>query len=635
MTLIRGWHSRALLAIGATLVVSVIFLGSIATGLRQEEAARLDNAATSLSLEWANTWRDVAGNARFIAEVPPVAGIARAEANGGIDPLDGSTSEIWQDRLQTIFEALMRSRPNYQQVRLIALDDGGPEIVRVERTADGQVRAVPEAELQLKGDERYHATAREGAARGEHDPFVTAITLNREGGQIERPLNPVARAVAVAFAPDGTPYGFIVINLSLTPLFESQARGLAPGHHLIITNGVGQPLFDSDVGLRFEFDLNDDPTWPAVGSSALLGALDDTPARVSEDAGDGRRGLAAAYLVESAGVSPAGDVAVLVSAEAVNVLGLATEILLAQTPLLLAILLATAAIASLLSQRATRPFADLANSITRAGWGVGSRGGVPVPDNPEAAMIARAFNVAHDELEVSLEELQQRNRELEQFTATASHDLQEPARTVRSFAALLEERYRESLDADGVAMLQFLSESATRMQERIRAVLTHSRIGRSGEWGSVDCSKLVNTIVSDLGAAIEESGAVVEVFPLPTIEGCEPELRLLFENLISNSIKFRKADTPPTVRVSGLSGDPHRFLVADDGIGIPVDQREKVFDFFRRGHSRESAFDGSGIGLAHCRKIVEQHGGRIWVGDTPNGTEVHFTISRTRRPPRD
>ncbi len=635
MALLRGWQVRALLAIGSTLIVGVIFLASIAEELRRQETERLDHEASLLALQWSSLWRDVAGNAQFLADTPPAQGTARAARNDGIDPVDGSTAELWRDRLESIFVALMGSRPNYQQVRLIGLENGGHEIVRVERTADGRVRRVPEGELQSKGSEPYHAEAREAASRGETEAFVTRVTLNREGGEIERPLNPVSRAVALVHDTEGVAYAFIIINLSLSPIFEAQTSELTPGHHLIITNGAGQPLYDSDIGLRFEFDLEGDPDWPAVGSSTLVGILPEIPNRVSQDPVDGRRALAAASLVEAAGISSEADMAVLMSAQGVGIVDLASDVLWARLPLLLAVLLATAAIGAYMSQRATRPFAELANSITRAGWGVGGMGGVPIPDNPEAAMIARAFNVAHDELALSLEELRQRNRELEQFTATASHDLQEPARTVRSFAALLDERYGDRLDDDGKAMLEFLSDSATRMQERIRAVLTHSRIGRSSEWGSVDCGELVSTIISDLGAAIDESGAEIEVAALPTIDGCQPELRLLFENLLSNAIKFRKEGETPTIRISGQRGDPHRFVVADDGIGIPIDQREKVFDFFRRGHSRDSAFEGSGIGLAHCRKIVEQHGGRIWVGDTTEGTEVHFTLSSKKRSLRD
>lgn len=224
-------------------------------------------------------------------------------------------------------------------------------------------------------------------------------------------------------------------------------------------------------------------------------------------------------------------------------------------------------------------------------------------------------------------ELEARNEELEQFTYLASHDLQEPLRTVSSFARRLADKHRERLDPDGRRALQFITEAVERMGSMVRDLLDHSRLGHTSQLEEIDCNTLLQAVVDDLSTAIGNSGASLQIEPLPRLSGLRTELKLLFQNLIGNAIKFRRPDTPPQIRVSARPiSRGWQFAVADNGIGIAPSHRDKIFQVFQRLHGRKE-YAGTGIGLAHCRKIVELHHGRIWVDSgSGEGSVFHFTI---------
>ena len=229
------------------------------------------------------------------------------------------------------------------------------------------------------------------------------------------------------------------------------------------------------------------------------------------------------------------------------------------------------------------------------------------------------------------QELLRSNRDLEQFAYVASHDLQEPMRMVAIFTQLLAERYRGKLDAEGEKYMQFVTEGALRMQTMIEDLLTFSRVGRGGlDLRATDCNAVVKKALSNLATAVKESGAVVNCEPLPVIFGDAGLLLQLFQNLLGNAIKFH-GPNPPLVHICGKPEETQwRFSVADNGIGIAPDQAENIFVIFRRLHTRDE-YPGNGLGLAICKKVVEQHGGRIWVESLPGrGSTFHFTLPKRR-----
>ncbi|MDY7088266.1 MAG: ATP-binding protein [Actinomycetota bacterium] len=231
---------------------------------------------------------------------------------------------------------------------------------------------------------------------------------------------------------------------------------------------------------------------------------------------------------------------------------------------------------------------------------------------------------ANRQLEFKADELSRSNRDLEQFAYVASHDLQEPLRKVASFCQLLQRRYAGKLDERADQYIAFAVDGAQRMQRLINDLLAFSRVGRlTTGFTSVPLDR----VLTEVGSQLESRGGDVSWSAMPTVEGEEPLLTTLFANLIGNSLKFRRPDVPPVVRVNAeRDGDEWRINVRDNGIGIEREFADKVFVIFQRLHPRE-AYDGTGIGLAIAKKIVEYHGGRIWLDlDAEEGTSIWFTL---------
>ena len=229
------------------------------------------------------------------------------------------------------------------------------------------------------------------------------------------------------------------------------------------------------------------------------------------------------------------------------------------------------------------------------------------------------------------DDLEERNAELEQFAYVASHDLQEPLRMVSSFLQLLQRRYADQLDETADEYIAYAVDGAKRMQVLIQDLLAYSRVGTRGKpFKPVDVNRTMDDVLTDLGPALEEFGAVVRVDDLPTVSADDTQLRQLLQNLVANAVKFR-GEAVPEVHVSAerVREDDHavwRFAVADNGIGIEPQHTERVFQIFQRLHTRDE-YEGTGIGLAMCKKIVERHGGRIWFDSEPGtGTTFYFTI---------
>lgn len=226
------------------------------------------------------------------------------------------------------------------------------------------------------------------------------------------------------------------------------------------------------------------------------------------------------------------------------------------------------------------------------------------------------------------EKLKTINKELEQFAYVASHDLQEPLRMVASFTELLERRYASLFDERGKRYMQRIIEGASYMHALIQDLLTFSRIGRMDtERTTVDCNKLVDNVIADFIETMPETGANVHHTELPVIRANEMNMIQVFQNLISNALKFHKPDEPPHVEISAEKrGSDWLFKVKDNGIGIDPRFFDKIFAIFQRLHSRDK-YPGTGIGLAICKKIIDNYGGKIWVESAEGeGSTFYFTI---------
>ena len=248
------------------------------------------------------------------------------------------------------------------------------------------------------------------------------------------------------------------------------------------------------------------------------------------------------------------------------------------------------------------------------------------------AILGNLIDVTeHKQIEERLKqitaEMQRSNNELEQFAYVISHDLREPLRMVSSYTQLLAKRYSSKLDADADEFIAYAVDGAKRMQALLHDLLEYSRVGTRGKpftW--VDCKEVVEQAIANLKIAIEENGASVTYDALPTLMGDEGQLVQLFQNLIGNAIKFHREE-PPCVHISAQrKHNVVAFSAKDNGIGIDPQYRQVIFEIFRRLHTREE-YPGTGMGLSICKKIVDRHGGHIWVqSQLGQGSTFNFTI---------
>jgi signal transduction histidine kinase len=235
---------------------------------------------------------------------------------------------------------------------------------------------------------------------------------------------------------------------------------------------------------------------------------------------------------------------------------------------------------------------------------------------------------ANARLEKQAEELTRSNRDLEQFAYVASHDLQEPLRKVASFCQLLQRRYAGQLDERADQYIAFAVDGAQRMQRLINDLLAFSRIGQlTTNFTDIDLNQVVATSAAHHQQQVEAAGGSITWIDLPVVRGEEPLLSALVESLVSNSVKFQRPGTPPRIRFTARrDGEQWEITCADNGIGIEPEFADKVFVIFQRLHGKE-AYPGTGIGLAVAKKIIEFHGGRIWVDSTAGaGTTIRFTL---------
>lgn len=299
-------------------------------------------------------------------------------------------------------------------------------------------------------------------------------------------------------------------------------------------------------------------------------------------------------------------------------------------------------LAVLIRNAITRPLAGLAAACRRVTEGgfderIVARGPKDIRaiatdvENMRQRIIADldASQTARSALAEQTVELQRSNAELEQFAYVASHDLQEPLRKVASFCQLLEKRYGDKLDERGIEYITFAVDGAKRMQVLINDLLTFSRVGRlNTTHGDVSLDAALDVALDNLNTAVEESGAQITTSgPLPSVVGDPTLLTMLWQNLIGNAIKFAKDGVAPLIAIECEAADGDwSFTVSDNGIGIAEEFVDKVFVIFQRLHGRD-IYGGTGIGLALCKKIVEYHGGTIWIDTSyTTGTRFRFTL---------
>lgn len=254
---------------------------------------------------------------------------------------------------------------------------------------------------------------------------------------------------------------------------------------------------------------------------------------------------------------------------------------------------------------------------------------VSIKGTDELSMLGNAFNQMSDSLQNSFDEIKLKNKELEHFVYIASHDLQEPLRTINSFTELLEKEYTNTLGENANTYIQFISKASTRMSLLVRGLLDYSRIGVNKELSLVNCNELFEAITIDLADLIKNKNARLEMDVFPVISAYETELKILFHHLIVNAIKFQRPNESPVVEIRVIEEKNNwKFMIFDNGIGIKVEHRKKIFAMFHRLNPKKE-YAGIGIGLAFCLKIIEMHHGKIIVdSEVRKGSVFNVIISK-------
>ena len=227
-------------------------------------------------------------------------------------------------------------------------------------------------------------------------------------------------------------------------------------------------------------------------------------------------------------------------------------------------------------------------------------------------------------------DLEIKNKEVEQFAYVASHDLQEPLRTISNYVGLFQKKYKGKLDNDSDDYLNFINGATGRMQALIKDLLEYSRIGHNKKMTEINCNKILQEVLNEMEASIKESGAEINSELLPLVNGY-PDLKSLFQNLISNAIKFRQSSVKSIINITSQDKvNEWLFAVKDNGIGIDTIYHERVFTIFQKLHNQQE-YVGTGIGLAHCKKIIELHSGKIWLESEPGkGSTFYFSIPKAK-----
>ena len=253
-------------------------------------------------------------------------------------------------------------------------------------------------------------------------------------------------------------------------------------------------------------------------------------------------------------------------------------------------------------------------------------------ENTQKAVIniLEDYSVEKASIEKMNIKLTRSNKEIEQFAYIASHDLQEPLKTISNYVGLFLKKYKGRLDIDADQYLAVIGGATGRMQSLIRDLLNYSKIEKDKNKTVIDCNILLKDILNDMAISISESNADIYSEQLPVITGYLSGLKSVFQNLISNAIKFRKSDLNPIINITAQAKDKEwLFTIKDNGIGIDKIYYKKLFIIFQRLHNKNE-YAGTGIGLAQCKKIIELHGGRIWLeSELENGSTFYFTIPKT------
>ncbi len=576
---------------------------------------------------------------------------------------EGSPELEAQAELSEKFFLIADTRDYYDQIRL--LDEAGQEVVRINFNS-GSPEIVPQSELQNKAG-RYYFDDTFGLGQGE--VFVSPFDLNIEHGEIEQPLKPMIRFGTPVFDERGDKRGILLLNylgVHVLQTFGNVAHAGASQSMLLNSDGYYLKGPDPEDDWAFMYEERMDRTFGAAHSTAWERVVSEESGQFETSDGlftfSTVHPLLAGQVSSTSSGEDFGSSASSIAAQGYEwkiVRLVPPDILYAQRNALLGWMIPTLAVVAIAlaggsfwlarvrtaEKRTHRELESANEELSKNHLQVKTLNltlEAKVRERRRAEEDLRLLNeslettVAERTAEVSerAERLAHTNAELEDFTYVVSHDLKEPLRGIVAFSTFLEEDYSDNLGDEGKRFVDVVRHNAARMNRLIEDLLELSRLGRmEPNFEPVEVESLVTEVRENLDFALNEKAVDLRVQPeLPTITCDRLRLRKLFQNLVSNAVKFSdKAE--PVVEISCVANNGHHvFSVRDNGIGIEEEFRETIFKIFQRLNRRED-YEGTGVGLTICKKIVEAHGGEIWVeSEFGEGSTFTFTIPQSLQP---
>ncbi|NVJ49256.1 MAG: HAMP domain-containing protein [Gammaproteobacteria bacterium] len=625
--------------------------------LRTEKYEQLQQNLSFIRLSVQSDIKQLSNDAKILASSRLVKGLIKSQEGSSTDLLFLIQQEEWLESLRVLFNQVLQANRQYFKVRYIRLstDEEGlaAHEVIVTWRKNNSIQVLPNSELQNKIHRDY---IQQALTLKPDQILLSQLSLNREFGKISQPHIATLRAVAPVF--DGNELnGFIVISMNLTQLFYQASEVIDNQHKLYALREDGQYYFHGDPSRSFSFENPESFQYTIqtdyLYSQAILDGSEHSSGLVYQSNTDTEFAMAKQHLHFDT-LNPERQLILALVQPYEKITAITSDInqQLIYTAMVIALVTIFLGLATM--RTLNRPVKELLRSIKSFGFSQEIIS-LPVERRDEIGALARQFQEMSRRIKEQTEllnqeilvrrftekqlkqqevELKRSNGELEKFAYVASHDLQEPLRKVQAFGDRLVERSAEQLDERSQDYLKRMQQAASRMSQLINDLLSFSRIATRGRpFKPCQLDDVVSGVLSDLEVAISESGTEVSVQPLGIINGDEMQLRQLLQNLIGNALKFRKPEGQHKVSIWSKLSQDAAFLelhIRDNGIGLDEQYADRIFEVFQRLHARNE-YEGTGIGLAICRKIVERHGGSIMVSSAL-GEGAEFIIKLPNQP---